>query len=294
MKTALVTGSRGFVGRHLRRRLEADSWFVVGIDLHDGHDCRDLFNTCHTRFDLVAHCAAVVGGRQTISGNPLAVAVDLELDAAMFRWAVRTRQHRIVYFSSSAAYPTLLQEQHGRRLKETDLDVRAPNIGAPDMSYGWAKVTGELLATYAEAEGVAVHVLRPFSGYGADQDDAYPFPAYIERAIRHAPTFDVWGDGTQTRDFIHIDDVVEAVGAVVDQDYRLPLNLGTGRPICFTDLARLVCQPLGYKPVIEVDLLKPTGPSYRVADVTRMAKVYQPRVTLEEGILRALTMKAAA
>jgi nucleoside-diphosphate-sugar epimerase len=62
-------------------------------------------------WDLVVHCAANVGGRATIDGNPLWVAENLELDAAMFRWAVAMRLPRVVYYSSSAAYPVDYSEQ---------------------------------------------------------------------------------------------------------------------------------------------------------------------------------------
>lgn len=290
MKRALVTGHRGFVGRHITRRLQHDQWTVTGCDIADDNDCRDLFATDTTRYDLVVHCAAVVGGRLTISGEPLAVAVDLELDAAMFRWAARTRQHRIVYFSSSAAYPTYLQHDD-HLLVEDDLSLDV--IGRPDLTYGWAKITGELLAHHLEAEGIPVHIFRPFSGYGEDQADDYPFPAYIARALDHGPEFHVWGNGCQTRDFIHIDDIVAAVITAIGQDYRGPVNLGTGRPTNFNQLAQLVCAPLGYQPHVVHDTGKPVGPAYRVANVKRMHDLHVPAVTLEDGIARALAAAAA-
>lgn len=291
MRTALVTGARGFVGSHLTRALTDRGWDVDGCDIIDGTDCRQLFATDDIRSDLVVHCAAVVGGRLTISGDPLAVAVDLELDAALFRWAARTRQQRIVYFSSSAAYPTYLQND-GHRLIEDDISLDV--IGRPDLTYGWAKLTGEILAGYAEAEGIPVHIFRPFSGYGPGQPLDYPFPSYIDRALRHDPTFHVWGNGRQTRDFIHIDDIVAAVLAAVDQDYRRPVNLGTGRPTTFNELAGLVCAPLGYTPEIFHDTAKPVGPQYRVADIQRMTELYTPKIELEHGISRALALQTAA
>jgi len=293
MRTALVTGHRGFVGTHIAQRLADDGWMVTGCDIADHpryrRDCRDLFATDDTVWDLVVHAAAIVGGRLTISNDPLAIAVDLEIDAAMFRWAVRTKQKRVVYFSSSAAYPTRMQEGSSPRpLAETDMDVVDGLLGVPDAVYGWSKVTGELLAACAEAEGVPVHVFRPFSGYGPGQSLDYPFPTYIERAQRASPDFHVWGDGRQVRDFVHIDDVVGCVMAAIDQDFRAPLNIGTGRPTNFNQLAKMCMAEAGYSAPIFHDTTKPTGPSYRVADVTRMLSVYAPKVSLEEGIRRAL------
>jgi len=287
MKSALITGSAGFVGRHMTGALLERGWYVYGVDIaEDNADCRWWFQIDNTRWDLVVHCAAVVGGRQTISNDPMAVAVDLELDAAMFRWAVRSRQPRVVYFSSSAAYPTHLQTLPGR-LREDH--IRLDHLhGTPDMTYGWAKLTGEMLARYAEAEGVAVHVFRPFSGYGGDQAVDYPFPAYVARAQRYDDPFTVWGDGTQTRDFVHIDDIVACVLAAVDEDYRLPVNIGTGVATSFNQLAAMVCAQMGYTPEIAHDLTKPTGPSHRVADVGRLHELYVPRIDLETGIDLAL------
>ncbi len=143
MSTALVTGHMGFVGSHMTRALVALGWEVTGVDLEDGGlgehsiDCRTYFAETTKQFDLVVHCAAVVGGRMTISYDPMAVAVDLELDAAMFRWAVATKQPRVVYFSSCAAYPVYLQGG-GRRCTETDLNPANDLIGRPDLTYGWA------------------------------------------------------------------------------------------------------------------------------------------------------------
>lgn len=282
MGSALVTGHEGFVGRHLTDALLDRGWWVTGVDLKSGDDCRDLFECDDTHFDLVVHCAAVVGGRLTISNDPLAVAVDLAIDSDLFRWAERTRPGRVVYFSSSAAYPTWLQTP-GHRLVESDLCLDA--VGTPDLTYGWAKLTGELLASFSS---VPVHIFRPFSGYGTDQDLAYPFPAYVQRGATRADPFDVWGDGEQVRDFVHIDDIVGAVIAAIYQDVRGPVNLGTGRATSFNQLAALVADAAGYQPNVRNVMDKPVGPQWRVADPTLMETFYKPSVTLEEGIARAL------
>lgn len=322
-KTALVTGSAGFIGRHVVADLERQGYIVGQIDIKKGpsheNDCRWLFNQrvngYDTTWDLVVHCAAVVGGRETISNDPLAVAVDLSIDADFFRWAVRTKQPRVVYWSSCAAYPVHLQIPE-RRSYEFDLDVTrtavatgrwdAPAlVGVPDLTYGWAKVTGEMLAGFARQEGVNVHILRPFSGYGEDQDPTYPFPAFIDRALRREDPFEVWGDGTQVRDFIHVDDIIGMMNAVIDQDVQVPVNIGSGIPTNFLDLAKLVAvladnrlmmDPLNcdepYHPEIVTRPDKPTGPAYRVADTTLMRTIYEPKVDLEQGIVRALRARS--
>jgi len=292
-RTALVTGDAGFVGRRVAAALDGRGYVVTGVDLTVPRrftDALDLFREVDHRFDIVVHAAAVIGGRTMIEGRPFELAtVDLELDAAMYRWALRTRPHRVVYLSSSAAYPVKYQRADLTHCLEEDLiDHRAPMLGNPDATYGLVKLVGERLALEAAGEGLAVTVVRPFSGYGADQALDYPFPSFIERARRRADPFDVWGDGTQVRDFVHIDDVVAATLALVDDDVVGPVNIGTGRPTSFLELAELVTSAAGYRPAIRTNPLAPTGVAWRVADTRLLDNHYTPRITLEAGIAEAL------
>ncbi|MER7794887.1 NAD-dependent epimerase/dehydratase family protein [Streptomyces sp. NPDC097640] len=283
----LLTGSAGFVGRHLHRAFDARGDDVTTCDLADGQDALDLFRSDDTRYDLAIHCAAVVGGRASIDGSPLGVATNLALDSWYMRWLVRTRTPRAGYFSSSAAYPVALQQPgEVRRLCEDDIDYEQP--GRPDASYGLAKLAGEQLCQYAAAEGTRMTVLRPFSGYGEDQDEAYPFPAFIRRARERQDPFEVWGSGDSTRDWIHISDLIGATLAAVDQDVTGPVNLGTGRATSFDQLAGLVTEAAGYRPQLKHLAAAPQGVHHRVCDPSRMLAFYTPRVSLEQGIQRAM------
>jgi nucleoside-diphosphate-sugar epimerase len=282
----LITGDAGFVGRAFHRALEKQNHEITGIDLVNGKEVRHFFATDTTQFDIVIHLAAIVGGRMTIEGNPLSVASDLAIDADMFQWALRTRPKHIVYFSSSAAYPIFLQRlEYKQKLREVDINLE--HIRTPDFTYGWAKLSGEMLASYARAEGLKVTVLRPFSGYGSDQALDYPFPSFIERAKRKADPFEVWGRGTQVRDFVHIDDVVGATFAAVINDVKV-MNICSGRPTSFIELAEMVMLQAGYLAPIKNNLDAPIGVEYRVGDPTRMLEVYEPKISLEEGIALAL------
>jgi nucleoside-diphosphate-sugar epimerase len=279
----LITGHKGFVGKYFMKKYQDHS--ITGVDLKDGNDCRDLFKTSDERFDLVIHLAAIVGGRATIEGAPLSVAADLSIDAEMCQWALRTRPGRVVYFSSSAAYPTSLQTTP-YRLKEDDINLT--DVRNPDMTYGWAKLTGEYCLQFLESAGIRSHVFRPFSGFGTDQDLTYPFPSFIKRGNDRADPFEIWGDGTQVRDFIHISDIVEAVDQAIIQDIAGPVNLGWGRPTSFNELCELVCSAAGYQPEVKHIIDAPKGVDYRCSDNSKMLAFYQPKVSLEEGIDRAL------
>ena len=139
-------------------------------------------------FDYIFALASIVGGRAKIDGDPLAVGVDLAIDALFFQWLARNKDSvgRVLYASSSAAYPTNLQSKEKTlALREDMIDFRSNNLGQPDMTYGWSKLTGEYLSRLAaERYGISVACVRPFSGYGEDQDLTYPVPAIAYRVAR--------------------------------------------------------------------------------------------------------------
>lgn len=299
MVRALITGDRGFLGRHFKAELERRGYEVTGLDVKasSSQDCRLFFQqqARHPEhdwmpFDLVVHCAAVVGGRETIERDPLKTAESLSIDAEMFRWAAITRPGRVLYFSSSAAYPVMLQSGGDEtRLREDVLNPGGIWTAQPDEVYGWSKVTGELLADRLRRTGVPVTVVRPFSGYGEDQDPSYPFRAILERVKAGDDPVQLWC-GDCTRDWIHVDDVVAGALAVAESGTEQPVNLCTGKPTSFVLLARMMAREAGYEPAIHVDPDAPQGVAYRVGDPSRMLTHYAPQVTLEEGIRRALSL----
>jgi nucleoside-diphosphate-sugar epimerase len=297
---ALITGDRGFLGRHFAAELKARGWDVVGFDVRttQTQDCRMLFQqqarnprVNWTHYDLVVHCAAVVGGRETIERDPLATAESLSIDAEMFRWAAVARPGRVLYLSSSAAYPVAFQRgPGGSALQEDEIwNNGDTDIMMPDEVYGWSKVTGELLADRLRKAGVPVTVVRPFSGYGEDQDPSYPFRAILDRvrALEPGQPLDLWC-GDCVRDWIHVEDVVWGALAVAESGTDLPVNLCMGRATSFVQLSRLMLEAAGKEAEIRPNPDAPQGVAYRVGDPERMLTIYTPKVTLEEGIRRAL------
>lgn len=297
---ALVTGSSGFLGRHMVAELLSRGYELVTLDSADAPslDCR-LFcqsgNEYPGMYDLVVHCAAVIGGRMGIEHNAAAVLTEnLNIDSAMFAWALRVKPKHFVYFSSSAVYPVQFQEASWHRaLSEWDAGL-VWELGPPDATYGFAKLAGEEMAAEVAKEGVRVHVFRPFSGYGEDQSLDYPFPSLIDRVRRKASPFEVWGDGQQVRDWIHVDDIVGAVMAAIETDEQGPVNLGTGLGSSFAQLIEMMFAESGYRPPeVRFKTNMPTGVAYRVANIERMFQFYIPKVTLTEGIRRALAYQTS-
>jgi nucleoside-diphosphate-sugar epimerase len=284
----LITGHKGFVGRHYVKALQNHN--LTLIDIAEGNDARDFFRTNEQSYDLVIHLAAVVGGRLMIERQPLALAVDLSIDAEMASWALRTKPRQIIYFSSSAAYPVELQNgENPRWLNENDINLKT--IKNPDLTYGWAKLTGEMLCDYLRQAGLNVLVFRPFSGYGIDQALDYPFPSLIQRGVeRHDPFF-VWGSLNTVRDWIHIDDIVEASLLLAAHRLSVTVNLCTGRATSFEELAQIICSQMNYRPTIKAITDAPKGVVYRVGNPTLLYSLgYMPKISLEEGVSRSLSV----
>jgi UDP-glucose 4-epimerase len=242
------------------------------------------------RFSDVFHFAAIVGGRLKIEGDPMAVALDLSIDSEFFYWACRHKPDRVLYPSSSAAYPISLQSPSGAiALKEPDIDFTR-NLGVPDMTYGWSKLTGEFLAKIAAKHyGISAVCIRPFSGYGEDQDPSYPVPAIAARAARKEDPFEVWGSGRQGRDFVHIDDVLDLIFILMDNvTDGSAYNIGSGRLTTFLELIGIFTRIAGYSPVIKPLLDKPVGVHSRYCDISLVREKFgwAPRITLEEGMRR--------
>ena len=242
------------------------------------------------KFTDVFHFAAIVGGRLKIEGDPMSVALDLSIDAEFFYWACQHKPKRVLYPSSSAAYPISLQSPTGAiALSESDIDF-TKNLGVPDMTYGWSKLTGEFLAQIAARHyGISVACIRPFSGYGEDQDLTYPVPAIAARAARKENPFEVWGSGKQGRDFVHIDDVLDLIFILMDNvSDGSAYNIGSGKLTSFLDLIGVLTKIAGYSPEIKPLLDKPVGVHSRYCDMSLVQEKFgwNPTISVEEGMRR--------
>lgn len=322
MKKILITGGAGFVGRRFCKRLldqgaevhcvDPVAEFTGGIHPDKGwplfnpkdypnfhfyqQDCRAWFKErSDDDFDYVFHLAAMVGGRAMIENHPLAVADDLSIDAEYWQWAEKAKPAKTACFSSSAAYPIARQRSEGYELLKEDMIAFDDDIGMPDMSYGWAKLTCEYLARLAyEKHGLKSACYRPFSGYGEDQDDSYPFPSICKRAMAHVgeDTLTVWGTGDQMRDFIYIEDCVDGVLATIDKiDDGDALNLSTGIYTSFKQFARIAAEVCGYEPEVVGLSDKPAGVFARGGDTTKQKEYgFEYSVSFRDGIQKAIDL----
>ena len=265
-----MTGNAGFLGRHFTAELHRQGWDVHGCDRRRSEllvlpddDMRTLLPHTRTVYDLVVHCAAMSPHREAIDSRPVMHPYNVALDAAMFEWAIRTGQKRVLYFSSCAA------------------------ADGPVDGYAATKLTGEWLAAEARKAGLAVTVVRPYSGYGEDQSEDFPFRAFVERARRREDPFTIWGDGTQVRDWIHVDDLVRGALMTARAGVTEPVSLCTGAGTSMLEVAQMCCAEAGYGPEFEFRLDKPAGVSSRVGDPSMLYEFYRPTVSLALGVKRA-------
>ena len=319
-KKILITGAAGFVGRRLVKFMLEKGYDVVavdniapltgGIDPNKGWplynpkdyknftfhkiDCKDWFSkNLNEKFDYVFHLAAMVGGREIIENNPLIVAEDLSIDSHFWQWCSKAKPEKVVSFSSSACYPIELQKHDNNRLlKEDDISFEK-NIGMPDMTYGWAKLTCEYLGQIAyEKYGIKSICYRPFSGYGEDQDLNYPFPSICKRILenKNSELINVWGSGNQSRDFIYIDDCMDGIYKTMDKiDDGSAVNLSTGKLTSFIEFAKKACNILGFNPKVEGTESKPEGVFARGGDVTKQNYLgFKYTTEFDVGIKKAI------
>ncbi len=257
-------------------------------------DCRFFFNDNHDNdFDYAIHLAALVGGREVIEKMPIAVAQDLSIDADFWSWATKCKPKKVICFSSSASYPVKFQTVDNFKLLSEEMINFEKDIGVPDLTYGWAKLTCEFLGKIAyERNGIESVTYRPFSGYGEDQHENYPFPSLIKRALNNNDKnlFEVWGSGDQMRDFIHIEDCVNGVMMTCDKiNDGSAINLSTGEFTSFKKLAKYICNKIGYDPDVIGKSTKPEGVFAR-GGCTKKQKMhgFEFSISLNSGIEKAL------
>lgn len=319
----LIFGGAGFVGRHytkffleknfkvhcvdniapLTGGMDPSKWLICKPYRYrnfsfEKRDCRDFFkDRIKKKYDLIINLAAIVGGREVIEHNPLAVAEDLEIDTSFWRWILKAKPAHVITYSSSAAYPISLQKKNNYRLlKESDISFQSGLFGMPDMSYGWAKLNNEYLSRLAfEKYNIKNTVFRPFSGYGYDQDLNYPFPSIMKRAILHKgdKNFIVWGTGKQMRDFVHISDVVRN-SFLLSKKIKNgnAINLSTSKFTSFIQLATIALNFLGKKNIKVIgNSTKPEGVFARAGSFTLQKKYnIKNKISIKEGVENSLVL----
>jgi UDP-glucose 4-epimerase len=293
----LITGGAGFLGSALANRLVTEGHTVLVLDDLTAGDPRRLSPevlltrgdvqdvptlwTLLQGVDCVYHLAARVRVPESVyypsDYNSVNVGGTVALMEAMRVTGVR----RVVFASSGALY--------GEQANQPVHEQQTPN---PNSPYGVSKLAAEY---YVSTLGILYDIetvsLRIFNAYGPGQDLPPSYPPVIPQLLRQALTggsLVILGDGTQTRDFVFLDDVLDALvpAATASDANRAVVNIGSGHEASINDLATLVGRVTGKRVNVLYNHTQSGGVSRLVADVSLACQLlgWTPRTGLEEGL----------
>jgi nucleoside-diphosphate-sugar epimerase len=306
MRSALVLGAGGFIGSHLVRKLKSEGLWVRGVDLkypefsdtaaddfvigdlRDQYICRQVIDR---RFDEVYQLAADMGGAGYIfTGEHDAdvmhnsATINLNIADACHRRNVK----RVFYSSSACMYPAYNQE-----------DPENPNCAedsaypaAPDSEYGWEKLFSErLYLAFNRNYGMECRVARYHNIFGPEgtwTGGKEKAPAAICRKVAEASNggcIEIWGDGTQTRSFLHVDECIEGTLRLTRSANEGPFNIGSEEMVTINQLAEMAMDIAGKK--LEINHIPgPLGVRGRNSDNKLIKKIlgWAPSRPLRNGL----------
>jgi nucleoside-diphosphate-sugar epimerase len=240
--------------------------------------------------NVIFHLAADHGGRGYVDIYQAGPASNLMLDGMVFWEAQNAGVEKVVFASSGCVYPNFIQANVNEELYLTE-DLVVPPYDADNM-YGWAKLMGELtLQAYHKEHGMKTASCRYFTVYGPRAKENHAIIAMTARAFVGQDPFGVWGNGTQVRNWTHVDDIADGTILAAEKiDDGTAVNLGTMERIQVIDAVHMVLEMTGHEAKIELQPDMPTGPVNRVAD-NSLAKTlmgWEPKVPFREGLKRTI------
>ncbi|MGC8947341.1 MAG: SDR family NAD(P)-dependent oxidoreductase [Anaerolineae bacterium] len=309
--SVLVTGGASFIGSHLTDALIARGAKVrIVDDLSSGRleniqehlasgrvefiqaDLREpgITRAAMKDIQVVFHLAADHGGRGYVDLHQAGPASNLFLDGLVFWEARRAGVEKVVFASSGCVYPNFLQSDPDKEIYLTE-DLVKPPYDADNM-YGWAKLMAELtLRAYHREYGMKTASCRYFTVYGPRGVENHAVIAMIAKAFIGQNPFEVWGDGTQVRNWTYIDDIVRGTILAAEKiDDGTAVNLGTMERVRVIDAVQMVLEYTGHKAEILFRPDMPVGPLNRVADNSLAKKLlgWEPQVPFREGLKRTI------
>ena len=266
MNTALVCGAGGFIGGHLVKRLKKEGYSVRGVDIKmheyvestadefikgDLRDPRIVEKVIDQPFDEIYQLAADMGGAGFIfSGENDA---DIMHNSAMINLnvveaSVKAGVKKIFYSSSACMYP-----------ERNQMDPNNPNCAEdsaypaePDSEYGWEKLFSERFYLAAHRNyGLDVRIARFHNIFGPEgswKDGREKAPAAMCRKVAETPDggeIEMWGDGSQTRSFLYIDECLEGVRRLMKSNFMEPVNIGSDEMVPINQLAKMAMDIAG-------------------------------------------------
>lgn len=307
-RKVLVAGGAGFVGTNLIKRLlelnaditatlhekpaviKDDKISYLKCDLTNANDCRRVVEG----MDFVFMCAANTSGAAVIEKTPLVhVTPNVIMNALILDAAYKAGVKKFLFISSNTVYPDV-----DHPVKEEEM-MR----GEPFDKYfcvSWMKRFSEILCQmYSEKikKPMKVVVVRPANIFGPYDDfewaTSHVVPALIRKVVeRHNPV-EVWGDGSEIKDLIYIEDFIEGILLAMERIEKFdPINIGTGRPCSIKQTLQAILKADNYADSkVVFNTSKPTMISKRLIDVSKAKTMlgFEAKTSLEEGIRKTVS-----
>ena len=307
MKKYLIVGGGGFIGGHLISRLlyqknevravdikPLDLWFQkfdksenFSLDMQEYENCLEMTKGV----DYVMNLACNMGGIGFIENNKADCMLSVLINTNLLRACRENKIKRYFYSSSACAYNKNLQtDPNIEGLREEDAYPAMPEDG-----YGWEKLFSERMCRhFTEDYAIETRVARFHNIYGPlgtfdggrEKAPAAICRKVIKAKINNIDTIDVWGDGTQTRSFLYIDDCIDAVLKLFNSNYSHPINIGSDEKVTINELISIAEDFADKKFKKNYQLDKPQGVKGRSSnnDLIKAELDWNYKYSLKEGI----------
>lgn len=297
----LVSGAAGFIGSHLCERLLEDEGEVVGLDnlitgsranlAHLASNSQFRFVECDVtrsipesgKFDHVWHLASLASPKFYLE-HPIETLESGSTGTRNMLEVARRDGARFLISSTSECY--------GDPLEHPQTETYWGNVNPVGVRscYDESKRYAEAMTmAFHRTHGVATNIARIFNTYGPRMalDDGRVVPAFMEQALRGAP-LTVFGDGSQTRSFCYVSDMVDGLMRLGRSDERYPVNLGNPVELTIREFAERIASLMGVSARITNQPLPSDDPRQRRPDISKAKRLldWEPRVDLEEGLRR--------
>ncbi|HEY2102352.1 MAG TPA: GDP-L-fucose synthase [Chthoniobacterales bacterium] len=289
-----IAGHRGLVGSAVTRRLRARGFQNIitrpraGLDLRKERAVRNFF--AREKPQIVILAAAKVGGIKANSDAPVEFLVEnLQVQNNVLGAAYESGVRKLLFLGSSCIYPKLAPQP----IAETAL-LTGP-LEPTNDAYAIAKIAGiKLCQAFRREYGANFISVMPTNLYGPgdnfDLETSHVLAALLRKAHEakrdRAHELVVWGTGQPRREFLHADDLAAAILFLLEH-YDSPeiINIGCGEDISIHDLARLICDVVGFEGELAWDHSKPDGTPRKLLDISKISKLgWSPTISLREGI----------
>jgi GDP-L-fucose synthase len=292
-KRVWVAGHRGMVGAALTRRLKSEGCTLLEVDRAEV-DLREQAAVrswmARERPDAVFVAAATVGGIQANATRPAEFLYDnLMIEANIIHAAHEIGVGKLLFLGSSCIYPRLADQPI------TEAALLTGPLEPTNEWYAIAKIAGIKLAqAYRRQHGRHFISAMPTNLYGPNDNfdlaTSHVLPALLrkmhEAKVARAPSVVLWGTGTPRREFLHVDDLADAlVHLMKTYDADGHVNVGVGEDVSITELATICARVVGYEGRFEHDTSKPDGTPRKLLDVSLLTSLgWKASIPLEAGI----------